>query len=64
MESLSEQGFKELLEKGQNLLDQRRCCGYCAYCYEERPGITERVESIERSKEVYVNSKGVLHSYA
>ena len=48
---------KTLLEKGKTL--QRRLRGV-----EERPGVTERLESVERSVQVCVNSVRVLHSYA
>ena len=57
MAACVDESTKRLLEKGQTL--QRRLCNV-----EERPDMTERIESIERSMQVCVNSVRVLHSYA
>ena len=57
IESQSEESTKTLLEKEQKL--QRRLRNV-----EERPDMTERKESIEKSMQVCVNSVRVLHSYA
>jgi hypothetical protein len=52
-----DESTKTLLEKGGKL--QRRL-----HNVEERPDMTERLESVERSVQVCVNSVRVLHSYA
>ena len=52
-----DESTKTLLEKGGKL--QRRLRNV-----EERPDMTERLESVERSVQVCVNSVRVLHSYA
>ena len=57
IKSQSEEITKTLLEKGQTL--ERRLRDV-----QERPDMTERIESIERSMQVCVNSVRVLHSYA
>ena len=54
--SQANQRNKSLLEEGQRLQGRLRAV-------EDRPDMTERLESIERSVQVCVNSVRVLHSY-
>ena len=57
VESQGKQRNKSLLEEGQKLQGRLRAV-------EDKPDMTERLESIERSVQVCVNSVRVLHSYA
>jgi len=52
-----DESTKALLEKGEKLRRRLRNV-------EDRPDMTERLESVERSVQVCVNSVRVLHSYA
>ena len=51
-----EEAYRVLLEEGQKLQGRLRAV-------EDRPDMTERLESVERSVQVCVNSVRVLHLY-